>query len=438
MANTKQNSGKLSFFFFVVSLMIFAFICGLVFASFEWFPYPYFQKAWYTAKTLWQDSTTIHNLNPARYPEKNGVLVNKQDKVYPGITLISGAWNPDDEEWHYGIRLVDMQGNIVNEWKLDPAKIWPKSPHTDHTAGLHNKKRRTMIHGAHIYPNGDIVFNFEYLTLVRMDWDGNIIWKLPYRTHHSVFEDENKSLWVCGAKWREERVPEYPHLNPNFTEDMIVKVSPDGEIEREISILKALYECNYYGLLFFDWVYNTDDVTHLNNVEVLSSDMAENFELFDTGDILISMRYINSVMVIDGKTEKIKWSFTHPFVAQHDPDFHPDGTITVFNNGLSRKNSESVLGGSEILKIDPVTKSITPIYGHKEDQYFYTNRGGKHQHLPNGNMIITECQAGRVFEVTLAGELVWDWHTSKWNENMVAEIMQGTRLPEGYLTFLNE
>ena len=437
MKNNAQTSSKISFIVFIISLMIFTFLFGLVTASFEWFPFPYFQKAWYTAKNLWQDATTLHNINPARYPDKTGVLVYKKDKVYPGITLISGSWNPGDEDWYYGIQLVDLDGNLVHQWKLDPSKIWPESPHTDHTAGQHNKKRKTMIHGTIIYPNGDIVFNFEYLTLVRMDWDGNIIWKLPYRTHHSVFEDENGSLWVCGAKWREENVPEYPHLYPNYTEDMIVKVSPDGDIKREISILKVLYESNYYGLLFFDWVYNTGDVTHLNNVEVLSTEMAENFKSFNAGDILVSMRYINTVMVIDGITEKVKWAMTHPFVAQHDPDFYPDGTITVFNNGLSKLNADSVLGGSEILKIDPVTNSITPIYGHKEDQYFYTNRGGKHQHLPNGNMIITECMAGRVFEVTSSGELVWDWHTSKWDKINVSEVMQGTRLPEGYLTFLS-
>lgn len=436
MKKTKQKSSKFSFIIFVVSLMVFVFAFGMITASFNWFPFPYFQKAWYTAKSLWEDHTVLHNINPARYADKSGVIVYKKDKVYPGITLISGSWNPKNEEWYYGIRLVDMEGNIVHEWKLDPSEIWPESPHADHTAGQHNKKRKTMIHGTIIYPNGDIVFNFEYLTLVRMDKDNNIIWKLPYRTHHSIFKDHTGSLWVCGAQWREEKVPEFPHLTPPFTEDTILKVSPDGKIEREISVLKILYESNYQGLLFFDWVYNSGDVTHLNNVEVLSPEMAKNFDLFEAGDILISMRYINTIMVIDGKTEKVKWALTHPFVAQHDPDFYPDGTITVFNNGLSKRNSESVLGGSEILKIDPATNAVIPIYGHKEDQYFYTNRGGKHQHLPNGNMIITECMAGRVFEVTFSGELVWSWLTSKWDEKYVAEIMQGTRLAEGYLTFL--
>lgn len=438
MKNTRKETGTFPLIMFIISLMIFAFLYGIAAASFNWFPYAYFQKAWNASKTVWLDATALHSLNPARYPDKSGVMVYNREKAYNGITLITGTWKENDKEWSHQIRLVDMQGNLVHHWKIDPNEIWPESPHNDHTAGIHNHKHRTTIHGVKVYPNGDVVFNLEYLTLVKMDWDGNIIWKLPYRTHHSVYEDDIGNLWVCGAKWREEKVLEYPHLLPNFAEDTIVKISADGEIEREISILKAIYESNYPGLLFFVgntsyWVHNTGDITHLNDVEVLNPEMAQHFKTFKAGDILVSMRHNNTIMVIDGDTEKIKWALTHPFVAQHDPDFYPDGTITVFDNGLAKTNSDSVLGGTRILKVDPVTNSVTPIYGHREDQYFYTNQGGKHQHLLNGNILITECAAGRVFEVNLEGEIVWDWYTSKWDEDHVGEIMQGTRLPEGYL-----
>ena len=38
---------------------------------------------------------------------------------------------------------------------------------------------------------GDLIFNYENLGLVRVDVCGNVVWRLPYRTHHSIWRDEN-------------------------------------------------------------------------------------------------------------------------------------------------------------------------------------------------------------------------------------------------------
>jgi hypothetical protein len=172
-----------------------------------------------------------------------------------------------------------------------------------------------------------------------------------------------------------------------------------------------------------------DDILHLNDIEILSKDYAGNFNLFKAGDIMISLYYQNTVLVIDGETERIKWTMTGPFIGQHDPDFTKDGFITLFDN------YDDKLGGSRILRIEPLTREITMLYGHRQNQYFYTQFCGKHQTLPNGNIIITESYAGRVFEITADGEVVWDWITQRWDENNISEVLEGTRYSAEFAVF---
>src|SRR5262249_56266412 len=40
---------------------------------------------------------------------------------------------------------------------------------------------------------------------------------------------------------------------------------------------------------------------------------------------------------------------------------------------------------------------------------FFAPTGGTAQRLPNGNVLVPSTRGGRVFEVTAAGALVWEW-----------------------------
>jgi hypothetical protein len=375
--------------------------------------------------------TSGFRLHPARY-EGEGVVDCDPERAFPGVTLISGAWRESDD-WHLGVRLIDLDGEALHKWQIDPEDIWEKSPHHDPYTGLYDEKSRTYIHGVLLLPNGDIVFNLEFFGLVKMNLNSEIVWKLPYRTHHSIFEDSEGDYWVCRCKCRESRVPEYVGIEPPFFEEMILQVSHDGIVKREISLFEVIYKSGYDGLLR---QYN-NDILHLNDVEVLSEQLEGVFDLFQAGDIMVSMRHINTVMVIDGKTEKIKWSLTHPFLSQHDPDFTEDGYITAFDNHSDYRGHEFRKQGSRIVRIEPSTKKVTTLYGWKEDQHFFTEIGGIHQNLPNGNILITESTAARVFEVTADGQVVWSWIAPRWKKNKVPETYDGLRYGVEYARFLS-
>ena len=159
--------------------------------------------------------------------------------------------------------------------------------------------------------------------------------------------------------------------------------------------------------------------------------------MFKAGDILVSMRQLNIVFVFDPRTEKIKWRQVGPWLRQHDPDFLKDGTISVFDNRNDNTKHGSILGGSRIVRINPATRATWTAYAPhdgKGSRHFYSAIMGKHQTLANGNILITDPPAGRVFEVTPAGEIVWQY-VNGLDKDHVALMTGAIRLPENYFDF---
>ena len=358
------------------------------------------------------------HLFPIRH-EKHGVNAFAQDKVSPGVTLLTGYWPESD--WGAGIRVIDFTGKVLHHWDTNPRALFPfkKIP------------RNTYVHGSYLFPNGDVLFNIEYGGLIRMNSCGEVMWTLDYATHHSVTPDEQGNFWVSGyksVKKGDKRVEEFPELVVPFGEETMLQVSPEGEILNEISVLDALYNSEYKHLL---WHYkrlkfNFGDILHMNDVEALSTSMADGYELFEAGDLVVSLKYISAVAVISPQGE-IKWLSAGDFTDQHDPDFEGDGWISVFDNRLDGSREGTSLGGSSIRAVNPATGEIRPLYPTDTKQKFYTPAGGKHQLLENGNRLITEAQAGRVFEVAPGGEIVWEWISMPYDTKLVAEMLEGTR-----------
>jgi hypothetical protein len=59
---------------------------------------------------------------------------------------------------------------------------------------------------------------------------------------------------------------------------------------------------------------------------------------------------------------------------------------------------------------------------------------GKHQVLENGNILITETEGGRAFEVDSSGNTVWSY-VNRYSASEVAIIEQADRYPEHYADF---
>lgn len=419
----------------VASLCALTFICGLAIGVFKVFPYRQLQDLGFAARELIRYPKHALGMVPEKFlavapPPGGGVVRNVPGRADAGLTLITGFFDGNP-----GIRLIDASGAVVNDWPISYNAIWPESPH------LEDQPRDwdTELHGALLLPDGDVVFTFQYGGLVRMGYCGDVRWKLPRRTHHVFTQQADGSFWVPDRKRREQAVARYAKVPPPFDEEYVTQVSPDGRVLAELSILDVIYRSRLEGLLFANGAHDTTlavplsgDFTHLNDVDVLPAEFARAFPMFVAGDLLISLRNLNLLMVVDPRTRKVRWTRTGPFLRQHDPDFLSNGRISVFDN---RRDGSGGLGfgGSRILALDPrSTAGDVTTYGARADQHFYTDTMGDHQPLANGNMLISESQKGHAFEIAPDGAIVWSW-INEWRDGSIGKIAQATRYPVTYL-----
>ncbi|MFB6375808.1 MAG: arylsulfotransferase family protein [Bradymonadaceae bacterium] len=59
-----------------------------------------------------------------------------------------------------------------------------------------------------------------------------------------------------------------------------------------------------------------------------------------------------------------------------------------------------------MVRYAPVTNGLKWSYSGSSDDPFDSMSWGSQQMLPNGNVLVTESMAGRIFEVTPSGEIV--------------------------------
>jgi len=441
----QDNTGLILKIYFTASIALVVFAAGMAVRHFELFPYPQLANAAMAAKDWYENAAHYQRVSPDKHlrPSKvdgDGVTIYKPELTQDGVTLVTGFW--DDSQV---IKLLDMEGNELHQWRVSFNTYWPEeeTPHIP-TAKPHDWD--TQVHGLVLHENGDVIFNIDDYGTVKLDKCGDLVWRLSHPSHHSVMEDSNGDYWLSGGRillmQEDESVKKqtkWPLVNRPVWEELVVQVSPDGEILREISILDALYNSNLEALILGHhqitnkWPVGTkdDDVTHLNDAEVLTEEKAALFPMFNAGDILISLRNINMVAVIDGKTELIKWYTVAPQIAQHDPDFSDDGHILLLDN------RRWGVGSSRILKINPADNSIETYYGGEEDERFFTGQMGMLQELPNGNLLIASAEEGRAMETTPDGKTVWQY-IHRWDDEQVVLITVAQRYPLKYAEFTKQ
>lgn len=128
----------------------------------------------------------------------------------------------------------------------------------------------------------------------------------------------------------------------------------------------------------------------------------------DEHTVLASLRSVSSVILIDRATGRATTLADRATVAQqHHATPVGGGRILVFDNGTFR-TGESVTY-SRVVEIDTATGDIAWTYQDSPREAFFTPFMGGAQRLPNGNTLITEAAFGRIFEVTAAQRICWEY-----------------------------
>lgn len=336
--------------------------------------------------------------------ERYGVRLYKPEKACYGYTLIN-PYNRGD------VFLIDMEGNYLKCWVSDTAlrndatllpngnllyaKVAPLPPESDMS---HPRIGSWGIGGG----------------LVEVDWEGNLVWKYVDRLQNHTH-------------WRMKSGNTIYPVSLVAPKEIAVRVKGGipGTEDRGMVWTDGFHEVTPDGKIVWEWnaAYHLDperhaicpvgfrgDWTHMNSIEELPD-----------GNILTSMRNISTICIVDKTTGNIKWDWGIGEVShQHAPTLLENGNILLFDNGAHRQDG-SLISYSRVVEVNPATNKIEWEYKADPPQSFYSSLISNAQRLPNGNTLICEGLKGRIFEVTIDGEIVWEY-LSPFYSSLVALI----------------
>lgn len=396
--------------------MALAFVVGIAVSYLRLPPYQWAVNAWEQVKEFLDEPKRLMPI----VHDFEGVRVHQADRIAPGTTLVTSYFPEFD--WNAGARLIDADGTVLHRWTVDARALF----------GRHHKS--PYIHGAHLFPNGDLLVSFEFAGTARVSACGDVLWThTDPVTHHSVSPAMGDTFWFSANEALRSREGRSEKLLDAYGlpiyEDLFLKMGADGEVLQTISSIEVMDRNALFDVALRTGQRFQGDIFHLNDVEELPADLADEYPLFEAGDIAVSLRDLHMVMVLDPDTLTVKWHSNTDTLSQHDIDFIGDGWVGIFDNNYDRTEDGHLKGGSRIVGIQPHTGARDILFPREGSPHFYTKWSGKWQKLPNGNLLLTEARAGRALEVTEDGAPVWEWVIEPFDDDNVAEIMEATRYP---------
>lgn len=314
-----------------------------------------------------------------------GTIHYEPDSAFNGFTLFTVLGG--DTTY-----LIDMAGTLVHTWRA-PAPWLPYYGYLLENGNLllrcsTGKEPWLMMGGG----SGAVV---------ELDWDGRVVWQYEDPTlHHDHCRLRNGNtlllLWerLPSEIWRRVQggVPGTELEDGQaMLGDLLREVTPAGETVWEWHAWQALDPvadpiCPLH--LRHEW-------SHCNAVEELAD-----------GNLVVSYRLLDTIAIVDRATGQFAWRWGRGEVShQHDPTQLPNGNLLLFDNGIHYHG----LSRSRVLEVSPTTNEIVWRYtGAPEISFFSPHISGA-QRLPNGNTLICEGSAGRLFEVTHEGDIVWEY-----------------------------
>jgi hypothetical protein len=329
----------------------------------------------------------------ADYPlNSSGVTICREGLTEDGANLYS-PWRSKEAY------LVGMRGEYLHNWSYESEVEW------EHVA---------------LGPDGSLlVVPFPFSDrLLMLDKNSRLIWSRKGPYHHDAYISPDGGIFALRKRMmadvslvgRGRPVEDKSLLGKaiNISDDVIEVLSPQGRLIRSVSLYDALWGEVPERLMH--WYLNQSnpvDVFHTNSVAVLQRDLG----VGEKGDILGCSAHMGIIFLIDNDTGGLKWSWgSGALDFPHNPTVLANGNILVLDNGPSRN-------GSRVIEVDPSDGRIVWEYGGGPGEPFFTDARGGAQPLQGGNVLVTETNTGRVFEVTRGGEIAWEYWNPHFNKD---------------------
>jgi hypothetical protein len=347
-------------------------------------------------------------------PSSSGVTVYDPERAQDGYNFYTSGHFP-------GALLVDMEGNVLHEWRADFISVFPDR------SDLIQADRTNRWRYAHLFKNGDVLGIYEGAGMVKLTADSEVVWGVLEGCHHDVDVLPDGTIYVLG---RTAHIVE--RINPYrpILEDYFIVLDENGNELKRISIIEAFERSRFANVFDAACMENVGDVLHTNAIEVLDGRLEDEIPAFRKGNVMISIRRLDLIAVLDLEAEEIVWMDMGIWLKQHQPSVMKDESILIFDNVGHE-------GASRVLQYDPVTTEIAWSYVGDPPGSFYTKAGGACHRLRNGNTLITESDNGRAFEVTPAGDIVWEYRNPEragQKDELIATLFDVMRFPQSYVS----
>lgn len=344
-------------------------------------------------------------------PGPAGVRLYARGRSHRGYTLFSpGMGNI--------VCLVDDAGIIVHWWAVE------------------------RTHLAQLLPGGNVLVDTygEHGGLRELNPQGGCVWQWegPYHHDFDLCPDGRIVLLISRKEPAMRDFFASDETPQAIFNDIVIEMDRQGRVLWQFSLaahvsemieLAGLPEPVRYAIKTPDnsvVVVRQPDWAHTNTVEVLpQTPLGLRDPRFRAGNILFSCRALDLIGVIDRQQEKVVWAWGPGTLdGQHQPTMLPNGHLLMFDNGTYR-------GYSVVREIAP--ESGVQVWEYSAPGGFFSPYRSGVQRLGNGNTLICESDAGRIFEVTPQGEIVWDYYSPFWGTNAGNEgrhVYRATRYTE--------
>jgi hypothetical protein len=389
---------------------------------------------------------------PSVFP--TGTTIYSPDRAWSGYTVLSPLGTQ-------AAIVIDMNGNVVKRWDGynssagGPVRVLPGGVVMG-AAGA-NPPRQESLELVQRDFDGKLLWRFDRNQEIALrdsqTKETRTVWSA--RQHHDwQREDFPAGYYSPGATPALQGgntllLTHTNHVRPRVAaeatleDDRIIEITAEGKIVWEWVASDRIDEFRFddharkaissasgvnTGRGSLDWI-------HINSATYLGPN-----RWYDDGDkrfapnhVIISSREA-SIVAIVARDGSIVWQLGPDYsaspemrairqvIGQHHAHLIPKGlpgagNLLVFDNGGASgygPPSAIALNGkgiyaratSRVLEIDPVTLKL--VWSYTSPTFYASNISGA-QRLPNGNTLVTEGPAGRLFEVTQDGAIVWEY-----------------------------
>ena len=298
--------------------------------------------------------------------------------------------------------IVDEEGAAINAWYGSPGKYW---------------------HNAELLPNGDLLaigadavpwpegtsyqgVPDEARYVLRMNWEGDLIWKRNLPAHHDVALTPDGELVLLTF---ERKLVPRRHGSIPVRDDQFTVLDHGGTVVGSRSLLAIvgrgpgafpLDDVSPSSTMGPEWI----DMFHSNSIEwMYHGHLASRHPMYGFGNVLICLRHQDCIAILDWRHSEVLWSWGKgEVIGPHDAHVLESGNILLFDNGMDR-------GYSRGIELEPISGTIVWEYRADPPEHFFSLSQGSIQRLPNGNTLLAESDRGRILEVTPTGRIVWEF-----------------------------